>query len=162
VTNEQKNKIVEEHLKLLDWLGIELDFNKKYQNKVFESQRAKDYFNWMKLLIGQKEAYKCFCKSYTKCEKHCGNSSENYNIDDFSNPHLTYVRFKNQNLHYEYYDYLKSKDEKFNSEDLGDFVIYKAYNQQFLDSFKKVVDQNIFEVTHVLENKVKIYYFNII
>jgi glutamyl/glutaminyl-tRNA synthetase len=116
-----------------------------------------DYHKYIKYLLGQKDAYKCFCKSYTKCESHCADSRENMDPDDFqSNRDVMYIRFKNQNRVYKYYDYMTYEDKEIDSSSLGDFLLYKNFNGQYLDSFKRVVDDDLFAVTHIIEEKVRI------
>jgi glutamyl/glutaminyl-tRNA synthetase len=147
-------------MKIFDWLDVQFDFEPKYQKKIFQSQREDDYTKWLKLLIGQRDAYKCFCKNYLKCEKHCFDSRENMEIEnqDFrANKDVMYVRFKNNNVEYKYYDYMEYEDKFFNSDNLGDFLLFKNFNNQFTEIFKRVVDDDIFSVTHIIEDKVKSY-----
>jgi glutamyl/glutaminyl-tRNA synthetase len=146
---------VQETLKILDWLDISLDFNDKFKNSIFETQRNDNYNKWLKYLIGQKDAYKCFCKSYKKCEKHCSDSRENIDSEDFKdNKDVMYIRFKNQNRNYKYYDYMSYEDIEFDSSSMGDFLLYKNFNGLFLDSFKRVIDDDMYSVTHIIEEKV--------
>ncbi len=143
-------------MQLLDWLDISLDFDDKLKPKIFESQRKDEYNKYLKHLIGQKDAYKCFCKNYSKCEGNCYESRENMedSPDFVSNSEVMYIRFKNQKSSYKYYDYMNYQDKEFVSDDLGDFLLYKNFNGQFLDSFKRVIDDDIYSVTHVIEEKV--------
>ena len=157
-TNEQKNNKVQELLKTFDWLDIKLDFDEKLQKKIFESQRKEDYEKWLKFLIGQRDAYICYCKNYMKCEGNCFDSNENINSNkDFSsNPEIMYVRFKNQNSEYKLYDYMERDEAFFGSESYEDFLLYKNFNKQYTECYKRVIDDDIFNVTHIMEDKVTI------
>jgi hypothetical protein len=156
-SNEEKNQKVQELLKLFDWLDIKLDFEDKLQKKIFESQRKEDYEKWLKFLINQKDAYICFCKNYMRCEKYCFHSAENlnFNKDFYSNPEIMYVRFKNQNAEYKLFDYMEREDIVFDSTTYEDFLLYKNFNRQYAECFKRVIDDDIFNITHIMEDKVK-------
>lgn len=69
-----------------------------------------------------------------------------------------YIRFKNQNRKYKYYDYMSYEDIEFDSSSMGDFLLYKNFNGQFLDSFKRVIDDDMYSVTHIIEEKVFLKY----
>lgn len=147
---------MQQFLKQLDWLGIDFNFDTQFQNKIFESQRVEDYKKWLNLLVDQGEAYKCFCKNHAKCESNCENSAENKHNDRnlLENKDVKFVRFKNSDKKYKYYDYMEAKHQEFESKELEDFILYKGFNNQFAECFKKVVDDDIFKVTHMIENKV--------
>jgi nondiscriminating glutamyl-tRNA synthetase len=132
-------------------MNIELDFDKKY--KIFESQRVDDYSKWLKNLIEQRDAYICFCQNHQKCIKDCFDSVENksYNIEK-DNSEVIYTRLKNPNRTFKYFDYMKAEDKEYDSTAFGDFVLYKNYNSIFSDSFKRVIDDHMFEVTHIIDN----------
>jgi glutamyl/glutaminyl-tRNA synthetase len=136
-----------------------MDFDKKFQDKLFTSQKGEEYKKWLKLLLSQKDAYQCFCKSYSKCLKNCCHSVENTsesNIKDLKqNSDVLSIRFKNNNSNYMYYNYLENKEINFSSEGMEDFILFKNFNNQFTESFKRVVDDNIFGSTHILEFKKK-------
>jgi glutamyl/glutaminyl-tRNA synthetase len=142
----------------MDWLGISMDFDKKLKNKLFESQKTDDYMKWLKLLLEQRDAYLCFCKNYLKCEKNCSHSQENIDTKNFhKNKDIIYVRFKNTEQVYKYHDYIDKEEKEFESNGLGDFILFKNFNNQFTDSFVRVVDDEIFKVTHIIEDKVCTY-----
>jgi len=155
-SNEEKNQKVQELLKLFDWIDIKLDFEEKLQKKIFESQRKEDYEKWLKFLIGQRDAYICFCKNYMKCDKNCFDSAENLSLkkDFYSNPEVMYVRFRNQNSEYKLFDYMEREDVVFDSSQYEDFLLYKNFNKQYTECFKRVVDDDVFNVTHIMEDKV--------
>jgi len=154
---------VEEFLILLDWLGIDIDFRKELKDALFESQRKDEYKKYTKHLFSNKEAFKCFCRNFIKCEKECCNSNENkdYNMnkDIFSleNPNgencFTFLRVKNPDKNMIAYDYMKNEDIGFESRVLGDFVLFKNFNKEFSEAYKRVVDDNIYGVTHLIDNK---------
>jgi glutamyl/glutaminyl-tRNA synthetase len=137
-------------LKTLDWISLDLDFDKRY--KIFESQRTSDYQKWLKHLVDQRDAYKCFCKSHHKCLQECYNSKENM-TSDMSNNDIVYIRFKNPNKLFTLFDYMTAEDKEYNSEAFGDFVLYKHYNNTYSESFKRTIDDNMYEVTHIIDNK---------
>ena len=89
------NSKVEEILKLFDWLGVDLDFKKELNDILFESQRKNHYEKYVNYLFGNKDAYKCFCRNYMKCEKDCVNSNEN---KDFTNNSLQNTLFFKANI----------------------------------------------------------------
>jgi glutamyl/glutaminyl-tRNA synthetase len=126
-----------------------MDFDKRY--KIFESQRISDYQKWLKHLIEQRDAYKCFCKTHHRCTQDCYSSTENRSA--YLTDNLVYVRFKNPNKLFTLFDYMTATDKEYDSINLGDFVVYKHYNQVYSDSFKRCIDDHMFEVTHVIDTK---------
>lgn len=93
-----------------------------------------------------------------KCIGNCASSIENNDVNENfkDNKDIIYVRFKNNNKTYKYYDYMLYQDREFQSDFLGDFILYKNFNDQYTDSFKRVIDDDVFGVTHIIENKVNI------
>lgn len=174
---------MEEILKLLDWLGIDIDFKSELNNLLFESQRKEHYRKYINYLYGNKDAYKCFCRSYMKCEKHCYNSVENKDFNSLSNnlfsdqeeqelekfdtennennlmtnpESYNYIRLKSNDKKISCFDYMKNEDIKFNTNILGDFVLYNNYNREFTGTYKRTIDDSIFGITHVIENRNRI------
>ena len=131
------------------------------KDSLFESQRRDEYLKYVRHLYSQKDAYKCFCKNYRKCEKECCNSNENkdYNIkkvdisleDNHNN--YTFLRIKNPDKIFIAFDYMKNEDIEFESKSLGDFVLFKNYNKEFSDAYKRVIDDNIYGITHLIDIK---------
>jgi glutamyl/glutaminyl-tRNA synthetase len=163
-------------LKLLDWLGLDLDFKKELNNILFESQRKSHYEKYVNYLFGNKDAYKCFCKNYMKCEKDCLNSNENkdYNnntlenklfTNDYNNDYINYndsqnnynyLRLKGNDKNISCFDYMKNKDEKFNTSIFGDFVLFNNFNKEFTGTYKRTIDDSLYGITHVVENRNRI------
>lgn len=50
---------------------------------------------------------------------------------------------------------MKAEDIKFNSEEFGDFVLYRAKSDIFVNSFQNVIDDFTFNVTHLIDSNVK-------
>ena len=68
--------MIQNFLEMIDWLGLEVSFDKSLKHKLYESQRENGYIKCLKLLIEQRDAYKCFCKT-KKCEGKCDTFVEN-------------------------------------------------------------------------------------
>jgi len=128
---------------------------------LFESQRKDEYLKYSKHLFNNKDAYKCFCKNYIKCEKDCYHSNENkdYNIKqneiEFEgfNDSFYYLRIRNPDKTYIAFDYMKNEHIEFESKILGDFVIFKNFNKEFSEAYKRVIDDQIYGITHLIDNR---------
>lgn len=66
---------------------------------------------------------------------------------------FSFVRIKNPDKNFISFDYIKNEDIQFESRILGDFVIFKNYSKEFSQAFKSAIDDNIFDITHLIDNK---------
>ena len=145
---------------MVDWLGLEIDFDKNLKNKIYESQRLSDYSKWINLLLDQREAYRCFCKT-RKCEGKCESSSENTDSNKKSvidNKDVTFIKFKSLPQKYSIHEIITGQEIAFNVEQPSEFNIFIRKNiEEFVFSpvFKRVVEDEIFKITHKFESKEK-------
>ena len=52
---------------------------------------------------------------------------------------------------------MEREDVNFGSDSYEDFLLYKNFNRQYTECFKRVIDDDIFNVTHIMEDKVRIF-----
>ena len=150
-------------MEIIDWLGLEVDFDKKLKKKIYESQRLLDYSKWINLLLDQRDAYRCFCKT-RKCEGKCESSSENGDSNKKSlidNKDITFIKFKSLPKEYSIQEIISGQEIAFKVDQAVEFNIFHRMNIEefaFSPVFKRVVDDEIFKVTHKFENKKKFDY----
>ena len=150
-------------MKEIDWLGLEIDFDDKLRNKLFESQRQTDYTKWLNYLLDQREAYRCFCKT-SKCNGKCDSSKENADYNNasvFENLEINFVKFKNNPNKYSIKDIINNEEIMFISEDIGPYNIFTRRNKDifyFSSVYKRVIEDEIYKTTHKFEIKGKFNY----
>ncbi|WP_339022722.1 glutamate--tRNA ligase [Spiroplasma endosymbiont of Crioceris asparagi] len=163
---------IESQFDNLKWLSIIPDEslfnpNKKY-GKYKQSEKLDDYQQIAEILINKKMAYKCFCtevelEEQKELQKAKGIVATRYigscykltteEIQKNLNENKSYsIRFKvPENKEYKINDLVRG-EIKFNSSDIGDFVIVKS-NGVATYNFAVVVDDYDMKISHVIRGE---------
>jgi nondiscriminating glutamyl-tRNA synthetase len=161
---ERSSKEYEDNImRSLEWLGISWDEGPYYQ-----SERADLYKKYVKKLLDEKKAYRCFCtkedlekmreaqrekKEPPRYEGRCNLLTEEEITKKIKEKSDFTVRLKiPENKELEFDDIIKGK-VKFNTKDIGgDFVIAKS-DFSALYNFVCVVDDYEMKITHVIRGE---------
>jgi glutamyl/glutaminyl-tRNA synthetase len=147
-------------METIDWLGLEISFDKSLKNKLYESQRQQEYLKWLRLLLDQRDAYRCFCKTKT-CEGKCETSVENSDSSSkmfTENKDISFIKYKVREKQITVHDIITSQNFELETKEDSHFNLYHRISpdEYFLSStFKRVIDDEIFKVTHKFELKNK-------
>jgi len=162
---------IDKQYEMLSWLNITFDessINEGAFGPYEQLKRLKIYQKYVQILLDQKKAYYCFCtREEIKAQKEILllKNQRNFKYDQRclkldSNLVLKYkktkpfvIRFKvnNDKNQYQFNDLIRG-EVKFNSNDVGDFIILKN-NSIPTYNFAVVIDDHLMEISHVLRGE---------
>ncbi len=153
---------IENMIDSLKWLGIEWD-----EGPYFQSKRIEIYKKYVNKLLKEKKAYYCFCTDNELEEKkkrmlalkkppiydgRCRNLSEEEVKKHFERGHKASIRFKVEpNKEIKFNDLVRGK-VKFNSNLIGDFIIFKSDGTPSYN-FAVVIDDHLMKITHIIRGE---------
>ena len=84
------------------------------------------------------------------------NSYKSHSENIYNENEYNYLRLSGNDKKISCFDYMKNQDVKFTTNYFGDFVLYNNYNKEFTGTYKRTIDDSLYGITHIVENRNRI------
>ncbi|MGE4168725.1 MAG: glutamate--tRNA ligase [Candidatus Babeliales bacterium] len=140
---------VASQLASLEWAGIRSD-----EPLVFQTERMFEYEKYIKKLLDEKKAYRCFCAAsegdeFYKYDGAC--RSRQVTDEDLKKPHVIRIKFPLERATISFHDLVRGTIT-FPSDQFDDFIIARSDGMPIYN-FVVVIDDALMHITHVIRGE---------